>query len=375
MIKNKIKICFVCEYSYRLFNPNWSKTNCNIFGGVDVDVYRIATELAKDDNFEVIVIVGDFNQPDEEIIDNVKIVKWSIKKGNRLFSTVNLIKILLKEKVDLFFLEKAHELNGIIRLFSKIKGKKMIYRTASDIDCNKKFVERNWLNGISYEYALEKADKVITQNESNRIDLLKNYGIKSLVIKNAAPIKNKFSIRNKKFVLWVGRGEKLKKPFLFLKLAEQFPKYSFLMICSKYHLDNINLEDLIKHSKNIKNIKILPGIEFQKVEKYFKEAKVFVNTSDYEGFPNTFVQATTNSTPILSLNVNPDNFLDKYKCGFCAKGDFELMKRQLNKLLTNRKSWKNMSKNSYIYAKNNHDIKKVIKQYKRLFFKVINETR
>ena len=44
-----VKICFVVLKAYPLFNPD-VKSN---FGGAEVDSYLLATELAKDKNFEV----------------------------------------------------------------------------------------------------------------------------------------------------------------------------------------------------------------------------------------------------------------------------------------------------------------------------------
>ena len=60
-------------------------------------------------------------------------------------------------------------------------------------------------------------------------------------------------------------------------------------------------------------------MQFQDVQKYFDKAKCFVNSSEFEGFPNTFIQACLGSTPILSFNVNPDNFIERFEVGcFCA---------------------------------------------------------
>lgn len=45
----KIRVCFVAPKTYPIFNP----ATGNYFGGAEVDLYYLATELAKDNNFEI----------------------------------------------------------------------------------------------------------------------------------------------------------------------------------------------------------------------------------------------------------------------------------------------------------------------------------
>ncbi len=55
----KNRVCFVSLKAYPLFNPDIS----SVFGGAEVDLYMLATELANDERFEVSFIVGDYGQP------------------------------------------------------------------------------------------------------------------------------------------------------------------------------------------------------------------------------------------------------------------------------------------------------------------------
>ena len=43
------------------------------------------------------------------------------------------------------------------------------------------------------------------------------------------------------------------------------------------------------------------------------KSKILINTSSFEGFPNTFVQAWANGVPVISLKVDPDNIIKKKK--------------------------------------------------------------
>ncbi len=53
------------------------------------------------------------------------------------------------------------------------------------------------------------------------------------------------------------------------------------------------------------------AISQQEVNAELANAHVLVNTSLYEGFPNTFIQAWMRRTVVVSLNVNPDGIFDE----------------------------------------------------------------
>ena len=150
-----------------------------------------------------------------------------------------------------------------------------------------------------------------------------------------------------------------------MDLAKEFPNEKFVMIMPKSS-DVVLWKKIFDESKKIKNLKLIEKVPFNKIQKYFNKAKVFVNTSESEGFQNTFIQACIAKTPILSLKINPDNFLNKFKCGLCCCDDMKRFKERLEKLLNNRKKYKSLKNNCLKYVKKNHDIKKIIGRWKDL---------
>jgi hypothetical protein len=63
--QRQLKICFIAPKTYPVFNPNVG----DYFGGANVDLYYLATEMAKDKDFESSFIVADYGRYDGEKTD------------------------------------------------------------------------------------------------------------------------------------------------------------------------------------------------------------------------------------------------------------------------------------------------------------------
>ena len=70
-LKKPIKVCFISFNSYPLFK----KKSKGYFGGAEVQISLISKELAKDKNFQVNVIAGDYGQKSLIKKNNVNIYK------------------------------------------------------------------------------------------------------------------------------------------------------------------------------------------------------------------------------------------------------------------------------------------------------------
>ena len=57
--ESKTKVCFVAPHSYSLFHPE----NHFVFGGIEVQAYLTASELARRADYDVSFVVYDFGKP------------------------------------------------------------------------------------------------------------------------------------------------------------------------------------------------------------------------------------------------------------------------------------------------------------------------
>jgi glycosyltransferase involved in cell wall biosynthesis len=353
------KICIISPSAYPLFNKKCDA----VHGGAEVDSYLLAKEISQDENFEISFIVKNFGQAKRETFDRVKVYSVYKNYKHKIYSILNLIFRMKEINADYYFQESASGGTGIIALFCKLFNKKFIYRIASDNDCNKEFVKKKKIEGLLFLYGIKNAAIIISQNENQKKDLKKNYGLNSIVIKNATFLE-KSKIFKKDSILWVGRGVELKRPFLFLEIARKIKNHKFVMICPMGNSSTLNYERLKEEANKIKNLNFIESVKFEKIEDYFARAKLFISTSDYEGFPNTFVQSAKNKVPIISLNVDPDEFISKNECGVFVKGNFKNMLKAVKSLSEDERELKALGRNALNYVKRNHDIKKIIKQYK-----------
>jgi glycosyltransferase involved in cell wall biosynthesis len=250
-----------------------------------------------------------------------------------------------------------------------------IHRTEHQHQVNKNHLLKKILKGsgrYSFFYlGFKNVDYVVVQNEEDQKTLNRFFNFDSDVIRNSYPIK-KVDSKKRDFILWVARGKKWKRPEVFIDLAREFPDEKFVMIMPVAD-DAKYFESIKQMASPVKNLKFIPGVPFSEVDDYYKNAKVFVNTSLSEGFPNSFNQSMNSSTPILSLNINPDDFIRKNQVGLFCNNDFNTLKEKLNQLIKDQGLWMKFSENSYKFVYNEMNIEKSIVVWKEIFTELYNK--
>lgn len=366
MQEKKIKICFFSPASYPFFVPE----NNSIHGGAEFQMFLLAKFLSQNPRFNISFIVGNYRQKSNITYSNIKLIKaFKLNEHEhmiiKILKAVHLLMLFIKIKPDVIITSTASAIVGISCLYKILFGEKHIHRTAHLMDVNNEWIKKHKVTGKIYKKGLLNADIILTQNKNHKLLLKKIHDKEAIVLKNAFPISS-HTKQEKQHILWVGRFQKWKNPELFLELANSNPDEKFVMICPYNPSDYKKWLDLKQNAEKIPNLRFIEKIPFFEIQDYFNKAKLFVNTSDYEGFPNTFLQAAQGKTPIISLNVNPDNFINEYNCGIYCKNNFKLLIEQSKRLLQNPDELKQKGENAYKYLKENHDINKIGKQLKEI---------
>ena len=364
--KEKISVCFVMPKAYPLFDPAVD----SVFGGAEVDLYYLSTELAKDKDFNVSFITADYGQNDVETIEDVTVIKSLNFRQNVLAGAVKIWCAMKKADAEIYMLKTASPGVPLAKIFCSVYKRAFAYRAASSRECDGTYIGKNKILGRFFKWALRHADFVTVQNSEDMENLNRTISVRSKVIPNGHRL-NDFDNTRCDYVLWVGRSAKVKRPELFVELAKKCPDEKFVMICQQATGDD-SYGELVKAAVAVENLEFHQRVDFRRIDEYFAKAKAFVNTSNSEGFPNTFIQAAKASVPILSLNVNPDGFLDKYACGICCDGDIDKMAARLKTIISTPEGAE-IGENARKYVEQAHDISKIIKQYKQFFIRLMQE--
>ena len=74
-------------------------------------------------------------------------------------------------------------------------------------------------------------------------------------------------------------------------------------------------ERIIEDLRALRNVEYLGQVPPQKAAQIIADAAVLLTTSDEEGFPNTFLQAWSSGTPVVSLKIDPDGIIERMSLG------------------------------------------------------------
>ncbi len=350
------KICFVMAEAYPVISGKG-----NHVGGAELQSWLIASELSE--NFDVYFIVK-AKESGEEI--NKKITVHKIEYKHPIIGHIKILKKMHDIKANIYYQRTGGVATIITSMFCFLTRKKIVFHLSRDeqLDAGYPYDKSRFIRWL-YRLAIRKAEVIFVQNNLQR-KKLKKLGRNGIVIKNLVNT-DVNSSEKEDFVLWVGNISNAKKPLTCISLAKELPQYKFLMIGNP--ADRGLSENVKRKAEATPNLEFLGFKPYIETDEYFKRAKVFVNTSKLEGFPNTFLQAWRYKTPVVSLNVDPDEIICNYELGFHSK-TFDAMKRDVRQLMENTELNQRLGNNGKRYVTEKHDIKKVGKKLVKIFMEI-----
>jgi glycosyltransferase involved in cell wall biosynthesis len=109
----------------------------------------------------------------------------------------------------------------------------------------------------------------------------------------------------------------------------------------------------------------LPNVTFagfvgpDRVGEVYEQARIFLNTSDWEGFPNGFLYAWTRGIPACSLHIDPDGVVSGGDLGL-VDPDPARLAAAMDGLLDDPERYAAMARRCHDHVRERHDLDRAV---------------
>lgn len=275
----------------------------------------------------------------------------------------------LKKKIgkiqpDIIITRAYSSWSGIVSEYAKIHNIRHIHFIASDNDIknNKKLIPISKpFDYLEYKQAKKiyyGQTEIIVQNQEQKKLIYENFGLNVRMLNQAAPLNNPLTINksnSKLKVVWIANLKSIKRPEKFLEIVNYFKNdksIEFYMIGGH---NSSEYDEMLRPFEKISNFEYLGALQNIKVNEVLDSAHILINTSDYEGFSNTFIQAWLRNVVVISLNSDPNQILTDKIIGF-KTGTLDKMISILDDFKKNSSDLKEMGQKARDYAVKKHTI-------------------
>jgi glycosyltransferase involved in cell wall biosynthesis len=287
-------ICFVAPNAYPALTGD---ERSQVIGGAEVQQAIIARYLVAR-GYIVSMVCLDFGQEAVVDIDGIRVFRaYEPEEGIPIIRFLwpritSLWKCMKRANADIYYQRTASMVTGLVAEFCRRNQRKSIFAGSGNPNFERnttriEYRRNRWL----FEYGLMRVDRILVQNAEQARLCLKNFSRESTLVPNCYEAPTQQQTARGTAILWVGTIRQIKRPQLLLDVAAALPQYQFRMVGGPATRDAGMFASIKARSQTIGNVDFVGFVPSSKVDKYFDGAALLVNTSESEGFPNTFLQA------------------------------------------------------------------------------------
>jgi len=352
-------ICFVAPHAWPVLSRD---PDIKVVGGAEVQQCILARLLARRGH-RVSMICLDHGQSDRVVVDGVTVHRiFRMQEGVPVLRLLHprltsMWRALTAADADIYYYRSSAMWVGVVAEFCRRNGRRSIYAGASDRDFAPDaggqipLARDRWL----YRKGLAAVDRIVAQNEEQVRSCFANHGRHAVLIPSCYEPSPAKRTGDPDVILWVGRIHPTKRPEMFLELARRLPRRRFVMVGGAGQGVGDYYEKIRAEAATLPNVEATGFLPLARVEPWFDRARVFVNTSVFEGMPNTFLQAWSRDVPTVGT-------VDVGAAVHHVVGDVESLATQVERLAQEAPGGRYRA-----YFQKNHSSAEVVRRYTQLF--------
>jgi glycosyltransferase involved in cell wall biosynthesis len=313
-------------------------------GGAELQISLLARALALKGH--EVVIIDPYSSESfvtEEGVRLINVPGWNKgMRGMRLFlhRIPALKKIFAEQNADYYYVRMRNYFHLLSYRAAKRNGGKFIHAIANEMDLMGfwgkfrykyrdsfnffRFLTLDLPNDWVTNYLLKRSDYIILQHVDQKVRMRRIKG-QVRVFPNIFNFSKVHRVNNpsKDYFIQVGTVSLVKGSENLFKLIQEIDKSTTIMIVGQ-PVDPKS-EKIYRDLHQFENIQLKGRLKHDETMRLISNAKALISTSNFEGFPNIFLEAWAAGVPVISLKVNPGNVINAYHLGVCCEGDLKKM--------------------------------------------------
>ncbi len=370
-------LCFVAHNAYGAL----AGVDTGHLGGIERQQSLMARWFAER-GYPVSLISWEQGQADELNVGGVRIIKMCRQtagwKGIRFVypKWTSLCRAMKQADADIYYYNCGDLVVGQMVMWFRGYGRISFYSVASDPDCDANFPSlKPHRERFLYRHGVRHVERVIVQTRRQQKMLLEGFGKDSVVIPMPCEGPDEDHCQQPKppldgpvRILWVGRISREKRLEWLLDLAQQCPEFLFDVVgTANSQIDYA--AGLVRRAEEIPNVQMHGRIGHRLMSSYYRKAHLLCNTSVYEGFPNTFLEAWSHGLPVITT-FDPDGIVARAGLGY-PRQSVDGLAAGLREAVRWPKKWKEKSQASRRYYLQHHTVDKAMGRFERIFLELV----
>ena len=331
-------------------------------GGASVQTFNWIYGMKKC-GYQAIIISPKAFKCKEALVEKISIPENNFTKHHK--QIVFYFKVLKKHSPDFIYISVPDWSNIIPLIIAKLLKVKVIQRISNDYLVDSRAIRRfGLIKYWVYQKQLSLATLILCQN-NYQFESIKTKYTKIQVKKMYNPFKFEgvdCKNTNRVYVAWIGIFQYQKNLKELFNITKQLPEVQFKIAGRGYESIDEETKRVVQNLKDLPNVKFIGLLPREQIINFLTESFCLLNTSHYEGFPNTYLEAFSTCTPVVTRKLtDPDGIIQKYSLGK-AVNDYDKLPNAILEIRNSKKEKKTKYGN---YLKLNHNpvdlAKKIIK--------------
>lgn len=385
------RVCFATPGVYPLLIGQPVAVN----GGSEARALKFLRALEKEDRHDLSLIAFDHRAGKSSAIGGIRIIRdpvYAVRPKNhfararsRLLAAARLVEIKAASysaawecaDAQVYVAFGVGNYSAMLARWTEDAGRHLVLVAGSDSDFSAEYQSnaagRNFYGSdlALCGEAVRRAGTIVVQTRVQRCLAAERFGRAARVIGNPMEFDDAavegVPDRPAGHALWIGKSDRIKRPNLVHDLARRCPDITFKMVVNP--VDRALFNDLRRSRPE--NVQLIEQASAREVANLFAGAFCMLNTSMFEGFPNTFLEAGRHAVPVISLAVDPDGIIAAHDAGAIVHGDLDAMSAALRIFNEDRARAREAGRNLRRHVRFAHEAGARLSEFSRLIDELI----